>query len=495
MTEYFETQDHGELKDRSVSGTGYQFVGKLISAVLGVIGTAILARSLNPEAFGLTAMAFAIVGLVGIFSNLSLKNAIVQRKGLRRTQVSSIFWLNAIFAVVLAGICIGFAPVGAWFYEDGRIFGIIAVSSIQFILSALHLPHLALLERNLLFREVTIASVLEVFTAQGTAIAMAWQGFGYWSLVVGPLIGRLATTIFLWIACSWRPEGITIDEQVKSMLAFGANLSLSSLASFLNRNTDDFLLGRWAGPSALGLYNQAYKIFTYPMDFLFQPMSSVAIPILSRIQDDPDRYRPTYLRILSLLLAGTAGTGVLLVGASDFIVAILLGPQWEAAGPILAILGIGVIFQPVGKTSGWIYISQDRADEAMKFALFISTPVTISSFLVGLPWGVMGVAIAYMTAATLIRLPANVWMAHRRGPTQIRQIVEQAMPFLLNACLSLALLLALRKVVVFDSPVLGLAVCGLATALTYGAGILAFEKTRDTAIDGYELIRDQLKDE
>ncbi len=495
MTDYFDTQDPGELKDRSVSGTGYQFVGKLVSAVVGVVATAVLARALDPEAFGLTAMAFAIVGLVGIFSNLSLKTAIVQRKELRREQVSSVFWLNSMFAVLLTGICIGLAPVGAWFYEDGRIFGIIAVSAIQFILSALHVPHLALLERNLLFRKVTISNVLGVVIAQGAAIGMAWDGFGYWSLVVGPLVGQAFTTIYLWMACSWRPGGLTIDDHVKSMLAFGANLSLSSLASFLNRNTDDFLLGRWAGASALGLYNRAYKIFTYPMNFLFQPMSSVAIPILSRIQDKPDTYRSTYLRILSLLLAGTAAAGALLVGASDFIVAILLGPKWAEAAPILAVLGVGVIFQPLGKTSSWIFVSQNRTDEAMKFALFISTPVTVSSFVIGLPWGVMGVAIAYITFATLVRLPASIWMTHRRGPTSARRVLRQAAPFLLNACISLGLLLALRRFVHFDSAVVGLAVCGLATALTYGAGIIAFEKTRETAIDGYELIRDHLTGE
>jgi PST family polysaccharide transporter len=494
MTDYFEKKGgSAELAERSVSGSGFQFVGKAINTVMVLASTAVLARLLSPGEFGLKAMAWALVGIVGIFSNLGLKRAIIQREDLTPTQASSVFWLNLAFSVglILASLCI--APLGAWFYSDFRIFGIIAVASFQFLFSAVKIIHLALLRRKLIFRDVMIASIVATIFGQGCAIAAAYYGMGYWALVIAPLASHAAEGFVAWTQCEWRPSGFEVTEEVKALISFGAYLSVANLASYVNRNSDDILLGRYGGPASLGLYNRAYRLFQYPMLFVASPITSVAIPLLSRLHGDDEEYRSSYYSLLSKMLLITTVGGVMLAGTSDFVVQILLGPKWHKASPILAVLSVCVVLQPIGKTCGWIYTSQDRTDEAMKYSLFVSTPVSVTAFVVGLPWGALGVATAYTVGSILIDLPLNVWIANRRGPVDHRGVLRVSLPFLGCAAVSGLTVYGLRQFVSFSSTFGGFACCLLVTGLAYLFSVVAFAGSRETLRDSISVAKNHIE--
>ncbi|MGM0578585.1 MAG: lipopolysaccharide biosynthesis protein [Myxococcota bacterium] len=493
MTDYFDSESVKKgLKSKSVGGGAVQIAAKAVTTVTGLGSTAILARLLAPEDYGLKAMALSAVGFIGIFSNLGLTEAIIQRKELTSEQASSLFWLNLAFSVALILICLAVAPVAAWFYDDSRIFSVVAVASLAFFISALGNQHAALLQRNMMFRNLALGTIIHMLVGQGAAIIAAFYGWEYWAIVIGPLVGQVAFVFFMWGACSWRPSGLTWTDDVKSMLSFGANMTFSNLASYINRNADDILIGRFVGSAPLGLYNRAYALFRYPMDGVWGPVGSVAVPALSRLHGEAESYRRAFYRILEKVLLIMVPASAILAANADLVVELLLGQRWAGVAPIFMVLSVGLAYQPIGKTSGWIYVSQNRTREARVFSLWISTPINILAFSLGLYWGALGVAISYVSVGIFVLLPINLWMANRSGPISAGGILRFAMPFVFVGLATFAASMVFRSY--FEATPLveftaSLAVCAV-TALACSLGL---PRSRAALLDLYELVASQVR--
>src|SRR6185503_8959424 len=146
-------------------------------------------------------------------------------------------------------------------------------------------------------------------------------------------------TVITWAVCRWKPGRPKKDTGVRSMIRFGGNLTGFATINFFSRNLDNLLIGRFWGAQQLGLYSRAYQLMMLPIEQINEPISSVAVPSLSRLLDSPDEYRRAYLRMLEKIAFLTMPGVAVMIATSDWIVAIVLGPQWREVGPLLGILG------------------------------------------------------------------------------------------------------------------------------------------------------------
>jgi len=178
------------------------------------------------------------------------------------------------------------------------------------------------------------------------------------------------------------------------MLWFGGHLTGSNLVDFAARNIDNVLIGRFWGPTQLGLYSRAYQLLLLPLEQINAPLDSVAITSLSKLTDSPERYRQAYLRMLEKVVMVTMPGMALMIVTSDWIVRVMLGPQWVETGRIFALLGIMGILEPVSFTLGWLMVSQARTKEFMHMVIFNSV-TSILAITLGLRWGAIGVAASY----------------------------------------------------------------------------------------------------
>jgi PST family polysaccharide transporter len=145
-----------------------------------------------------------------------------------------------------------------------------------------------------------------------------------------------------------------------------------------------------------------------PITQLINPISSVAMPVLSRLQDDQERFRRYYFGAINLLAFFLCPTMITMAVMSDEIVFLLLGPQWVGASLIFKTLSIVAIIQPLYASTGWIYQSLGKTDRMMRWGL-ISVPVYMISFIAGLPWGANGVAIAYTISSYILLVPGIMY--------------------------------------------------------------------------------------
>jgi PST family polysaccharide transporter len=264
---------------------------------------------------------------------------------------------------------------------------------------------------------------------------------------------------------SWRPSLPRRDADVGSMVAFGGNVAASYLIFNLNRNVDNVLIGWYWGAAPLGLYSRAYNLLMLPVRQLSAPAASVAVPAFSKIQSDPERFARYYLRATSLIMWISAPLfGFLFVAAKPVIV-LVLGAKWQDAAPVFQILAISALGQMLLETTVWLLISRGQSQRLLKLLLIIS-PIIVASFVIGLPFGIKGVALS-SSLVLLAILPWALKFAFRGTDLNLRQ-VGRTLLFPISLCLAgvFVSILALH----FIAPqriVLQLVIVGLGFATAY----------------------------
>jgi PST family polysaccharide transporter len=440
----------------------------------------VLARLLIPEDFGLVASVGPIVAFVGLFQNLGLQSAVIQRKEIGESQLNQVFWITTFVGLVCTVVIVALSPAVAVFYGDQRMTAITIAAALPLLLGSLTALPLALMNRHMKFGQLALNDVYAAIVGLLVAAAAAYFGMGYWSLVIGPAASAAIALMAAWWATRWMPgrPDFRVDRDI---ISFGANLTGFNLVNFFSRNLDNILIGRYSGPVELGYYDRAYKLLLFPLQNITQPLSRVMIPLMSRIQDDKARFRDIYMRTNWLLAMVTMPGIAALTLAAQPTVSILFGEQWLPVAPIFVWLGIASLIQPVSSTTGWIFICQGETKTMFRWGIF-SSLTTVLPFFIGLRWGASGVAAAYAISGYL-RIPVLAWLVQRVGPVSALDFVSVQCLFLVPALVACIGYRLLPEAITGSSDALSLA---LAIGLNYGLALLfalAVRQPRHVVLD------------
>jgi O-antigen/teichoic acid export membrane protein len=454
---YFNTKRlKAGLASRTARGGAVTFVSQGVKFTVGLGATMVLGRLLRPTDYGLIGMVVVVTGFVSMFKDLGLSAATVQRDEITSLQVSTLFWVNVVLSIGVGLVTVALAPIVAWFYGEPKLTTIMFVYAFGFLFGGLTVQHEALLHRQMRFAAQAACELVALAATVSMTITLAWRGFGYWALVGGHLTTSFVYMIGIWIVCRWRPGLPARGSGVRSMLRFGGNLTGFGVVNFFARNLDNMLIGRVWGSNQLGLYAKAYQLLTLPIDQINSPITTVAVPALSRLNDSPERYRRAYLRIIEKISVLTMPGVALLIATADWVVLVVLGPQWTDAGHIFAALGVAALIQPIANTTGWLFISQGRTDDMFRYGL-VASAIIVTAIVAGLPWGAVGVAAVYALVWVTIITPMLFYWVGRTGPVRPRDFYTTVAPAF---CAALGVLIALfvfRHSVVIVRPIAGLA--------------------------------------
>ena len=431
-----------DLKSKTVSGikwSGISQFGRLGTQILTII---VLARLLLPSDFGLVGMAMVVVGFINIFKDLGTTAAVIQRQELSNTLLSSIFWVNVCFGFLFALILFLAAPIIGVFYREPRIVSVLQVLSTSFVVSAFGILHQALLERTLTFNSLAKLEISSLLLGAIVGIVLAFGGAGVWSLVFQSLTTTVAATIFLWLSSSWRPQWIFRWLEIRQVGSFSLNLVGFNLYNYAIRNADYLLIGRYLGAQELGYYTLAYRILLFPVQNIAAVIGRVLYPVLSTFQDDNKRFSSAYLKVAAsiALVSFPLMLGVMAL-ARPFILT-LFGQAWEPVILLVTILAPVGLVQSIGTTVGAIYQAKGRTDLMLRWGLGAGILVMIA-FVIGLRWGITGVAIAY-AAASLVLLYPSFAIPFRLIDVSFVQMVKLLVPSFLNCILMYIALTIMR---------------------------------------------------
>jgi PST family polysaccharide transporter len=258
------------------------------------------------------------------------------------------------------------------------------------------------------FVSIAIVEIAAAFISTVLAIGLAWQGWGYWSLVSRPIILGLITTLGVWLFCRWRPRRPIRKSGVRPMLKFGANTLIGNLFDYVTLNLDKTLIGRKYGSDQIGYYQRAVYLSKIASDTLTMSLINVAVATLSKLRNEPDEYRRFYLKGLSVISFVGMPISIFMFMMSRDLVRVILGPQWDQTATIFSALGLSTGLYMIYNTNGWLHLSLGRSDRFKRWAIF-ATAVYVVAIFIGLSIGVLGVAVAYTTATFLLMIPCLLY--------------------------------------------------------------------------------------
>jgi O-antigen/teichoic acid export membrane protein len=367
--------------------------------LLALVTSVVMARYLGPREVGLAVQALVFAGLALVVVDFGIGSAVIRHPNLSEADRSTAFWSGVALGVTLLLVGIGLSWPIAALYGEPRVQELFAVLSIGFLFTALGIVQGALLTREMRFRSLELRTIFAAAAGSVAGIVFAVSGFGAWAIVAQHLVVTGTSSALLWRASPWRPRaGFSVDS-LRSMARHASHVLGTRAVAWGTNSLDNLLVGRFLGPSQLGAYSIAFSVMLTPVIRVANPLLQVFFPAFSQMRD-PQRIGGAWLRGVRMmaLLVVPAMFGVIAV-APEF-VEVAFGERWEDAVPVMQILAPVGIFQALVALNHGVLQAVDRTRTQFRFTLVFSA-VLIAAFAVGLPWGITGVATAYLVVTAL----------------------------------------------------------------------------------------------
>ncbi|MDY6936027.1 MAG: lipopolysaccharide biosynthesis protein [Cyanobacteriota bacterium] len=427
----------------------------------------VLARLLNPEDFGLVALANVFLAFVHIFLNQGFPQALVQRENLEPEHIDTAFWTNLACGCILAIAGVAVSPFVAHFFDRPSLIPILRSFSLLILISSITDVQQALLERELAFKFVALRSLLGLFAGGLVGIGFALSGFGVWSLVAQQTTYELVGAIVLWRGSPWRPRLRFSARHFRDLFSFGVNILAFNFLGFINTRADDLLVGYFLGPVALGYYSIAYRISTIMVKLLVDTCNRVALPTFSRMQTDIPRFRNAFYMATRLTSAIAFPCFLGVVVLAPAIVPWLFGDQWQPSVPVLQVLAAAGIFRSLSRFKGAVFMALGKPEWRVRLGL-VNSCLNLIGFSIAARWGIVAVACAYFLR-NLIMFPIEQTILGRLIRGSITQYLRQFIVPLGSALVMMGAIAWLDDAIASPalSPMWEITICTLVGAVIY----------------------------
>lgn len=381
------------LTDKTVKGVGWSAADTFLAQGVSFIVGLVLARLLTPEEYGL-------IGIVAIFTTVMLgivdsgfSNALIRKQDVTDKDYNTLFFFNLIVSIALFALLFFCAPLIAKFFDRPQLVDLVRVMGIVLILQALSIVQNTILTKRIDFKTKTKASVISAVLSGVIGIAMAYMGFGVWSLVAQQLSRQLIYTVCLWILNKWWPKIKLSIESLKYMWRFGWKLLVSGLLDNIWKELYQVVVGKFYSPAVLGQYTRATQYAGLFSTNITSIVQRVTYPVLSEVQSDKDRMVRGYRRIIKVTMFVTAILMLSMGAVSEPLIYCLIGSQWHEASTYLPFICVSMSLYPLHAINLNMLQVQGRTDiflvlEIVKKVIAV-VPICLGIF-VSIYWMLIG---------------------------------------------------------------------------------------------------------
>ncbi len=415
-----------DLHTKALRGVSWSALQRLGSqAVQGAVFL-LLARLLAPKDFGLLSLALVYVSFLQIFVEQGVGDAIIQRPEITPAFLATAFWINLGSGGLFCGV--GWAAAGwvAALFGQPELAPVLRYLSLLFPLNALTIVPLCLLRREMRFRALAVCTVLQALIGGAAAVLLAARGAGIWSLVGQQFVGAVVALVVMTFSTTWRPRFVLDRGCRRELLWFGGNVSAVNLLNLFNRQADNLIIGYFLGPVALGYYAIAYQILVNVSNLFVGTINSIALPLFARLQHDRALLQRTILRLTSLTCLASAPVFYGLSALAPETLAVCFGHKWAASAPSLQVLCLVGLLYAGFYFHGPILTSLGKPQWNL-FLNLLQAVGNCAAFLIGVRWGIVGVATAYVARAYLMA-PIHLWVLRREAGVETGGYLRQFVP-------------------------------------------------------------------
>lgn len=402
----------GALTQEAVNNIGWQALVMGSNLLLKALVLVALARLMPPAEFGLIAAATVIISLAADFSQIGVHRALIQRLVLDTAHVRSAFAIALLTGAGAAGLLYSAAPAMAGLLGIADTRPLIEFLALTLVISGISEVSASLLQRDRQFRVLGLIDLGSYFVGFAcVALPLAFVGYGAWALAIGQMAQVIARMGALFVVRLPAMALVPRWRESKDLLIPGAGFSAGQIGNFLATQADYFLVGRFLGAEALGLYSRAYQLFMLPAQMFGKVVATVLFPTFSAIQDQPERIGRAYLSALGVTALVIMPTSAALIILAPELVGFLLGDNWQGIVAPFQVLVITLLFRTSYKLSDAVVLATGSMYRRA-LTQYLYAAAVVGGSLAGLPFGLAGVA-AGVGAAVVFNHAMTLSLARR----------------------------------------------------------------------------------
>lgn len=383
----------GELKEKTLSGVKWNAIGRFSTQGVSFVISILLARILTPSDYGVVGMIGIFMAIAQTFIDSGFGSALIRKKDCTDEDFSTAFYFNIVVGIVCYLTLFLAAPLIANFFDTPILRDIVRVLSINLFLNSLTIVQGAKLTAAVDFKSQAKIGMAATIVSGVVGLAMAYSGFGVWSLVYQSVSLSLVRTILFWIITKWKPLFIFSKQSFNYLFGFGSKILSASLLHTVYANLTTILIGKFYKPSDLGYYTRGENLANLPSTNLTSILQGVTYPILAKIQDDNERliavYRK-YIRITSMVIF----FGMFLMAAlAEPLIFALFTDKWQESVIFLQVFCFAYMFDHINQLNLNILYVKGRSDLVLRLEVIKKT-ISISMIVAAIPFGVLAICIA-----------------------------------------------------------------------------------------------------
>lgn len=463
------------IAQTAARGAAWNYVVFAIGRMLSLLTTAVLARLLVPEDFGLVALASVAVGYLSVLKDLGLGAALIQRPEDAEETADTVFTWNLLLGAALTAATFVVAPWVAEFFSEPRVTPLLRAIGLTFVLNSLGTVHSLRLLKELEFKRKLLPDLAQSIGKGICSVGLALLGAGVWALVGGQLFGVVAFVATSWTVRPWMPRLTLSPLLARQLLRYGLPVLGFDTLTALNDSMDYVVIGRLIGTAELGIYTLAYRIPELLVMSLLWVVGSVVFPTFSALHRDHGDMRRAFLGVTRYVSLMVVPMSVGLAIAAEPLVHVVWGEQWTAAIPVLRWLAVYVLVRSVGYHVGGVYKAIGRPKILVGLGA-LSLIVLVPSLLIGARYGIVGVAIGHVVAATL-RTAIRLIAARRVLDVRILVVLRHTFPALVSGAILAATTIPIMLATSDLSATAQLAITIPVGALTYFGAVALLDRT------------------
>jgi O-antigen/teichoic acid export membrane protein len=396
------------LKVKAITGVKWTTLSTVIVTVIQLVQIAILARFLDPTAFGLMALVMVVIGFSQAFLDMGISNAIIYKQKTSQEQLSTLYWINILAGFLIFSIIIIVAPFVADIYNEPELKKLITILAFTFLIQPFGQQFMVLLKKEMRFSEMAKIDIVSKSISLVVSIYFAYKGYGVYALVYGTFSALvIQTVLFVYIGYrEYRPSFAFQLKDISDYLIFGAYQTGEKIINYFNLQIDTILIGSFFGMETLGIYNIAKEITMRPAQIINLVITKVTFPTMAKVQEDTKRLKNIYLKMINYLSSVNFPIYVFIIIFSHEIVIIIFGEKWIEAVEIMQILAIWSALKSTGSPIGSLLLAKGKANWGFwwNLGLLFYTPVGI---YIGSNWGLTGVSWALVLLLFPVGMLAN----------------------------------------------------------------------------------------
>ena len=405
------------MKEKLAKGALLLGAAKILTVLMGLLSTFLLARLLTPEDFGLVAVATVLLSFIAPVTELSLSSALIQQRALSEDHFHTSWTLGVFRGALVALVFVGAAPFVADYYHDHRLIEIMIAIGASMLISGAANPKLAIFARDLNFWPSFAVGVGQKLAGVLVGVFAAFIYRSYWALLLGTLATQIAMVVISYLAVRYRPR-FSLGK-ARELLSFSIWLTLGKIISTINWKLDHLFVALFQGPKMLGLYVMGDNLASMPTREVVAPIEQTLFPGLAAVADDTERLRRTYQRAQGLITAIVLPIGLVFALLAEPLVLLVLGAQWQGAVIIVQVLAAIFAVQTLGSMAQ--ALSMAKGQTKLMFyrdlaGFVIRVPIisygAYAGGLIGIVYaravtGVIGIFINFFVVRQLLQL--TIW--------------------------------------------------------------------------------------